>query len=91
MLNTFVKTSIFAIALAWSGFVCGATYAHPEMDAWGRDTTSGPLPPMVEPQATAAGAITGSIKVVVECKRRNGTPCDPKLTRPKQREVPGDN
>jgi hypothetical protein len=91
MYNPIIKTSIFAIALASIGLEGSASFAHPEMDAWGRDITSGPLPPIVDTQATAAGEITGSIKAAVECKQRNGMPCTIKKIRPKQRELPGDN
>jgi hypothetical protein len=91
MFNRIVKTSIFIVALSSISFAGSASYAHPEMDSWGRDITSGSLPPMVTTQATASGEITGTIKAAVGCKRRNGSPCDVKLTRPMQRELPGDN
>jgi hypothetical protein len=91
MFNPIIKTSILVIVLASNGLVGSQSHAHPEMDAWGRDISSGPLPPPMNSEKSVPGEITGSVKAVVACTGHIKTPCDQKLILLKQRELPGDN
>ena len=91
MYTSIVKTNIFLAVLVSGAIASELSYAHPEMDAWGRDITSGPLPPMAKTQDAATGEITGSIRKAVDCKKRNGTSCVPESSPRKPRELPGDN
>jgi hypothetical protein len=77
MFKTIIQTSIRTTVIAACVLASNPAYAHPEMDAWGRDITSGPLPAMIGPQtSTATGdkvyagetsEITGSISLKNDC------------------------
>ena len=82
MFKTIAKTTLQASAIALIVFSANAASAHPEMDAWGRDISSGPLPAMIGLSAKAAtgikiydvklGETTGSIVPLDDCA--NGKP-----------------
>ncbi len=75
MLKAASKTIIVASAVAISLFAAKVCLAHPEMDAWGRDITSGPLPPIVAPATPATGEIAGSIIKAETCNITNEKNC----------------
>ena len=82
MFKTIAKTTLQASAIALIVFSANAASAHPEMDAWGRDISSGPLPAMIGPSAKTTtgikiydvklGETTGSIVPLDDCA--NGKP-----------------
>ena len=77
MFATIAKTTLQVSAITLIVFSANAASAHPEMDAWGRDISSGPLPAMIGPSAKTAtgtkvydvklGETTGSIVPLDDC------------------------
>lgn len=75
MFKLIIRTSVLL-----SVFAANTSYAQPEMDALGRDITSGPLPAITVSQAsaTADAENTGSINEAIKCSRQNPKACPPK-------------
>ncbi len=92
MFATIAKTTLQVSAIALIVFSAHAANAHPEMDAWGRDISSSPLPAIVGPSAKTVtgvkmnvvklGETTGSIVPLDDCA--NGKPkiCPVAATQP---------
>ena len=94
MFKTIAKTTLQASAIALIVFSANAASAHPEMDAWGRDITSGPLPAMIDPSTKTAtgnkayvvkpGETTGSIVPLDDCANGKPKVCPVAATQPVQ-------
>jgi hypothetical protein len=91
----FRTTTLLALSLAGCITASGVVFAHPEMDRYGRDITSGPWsveskPIVADTDSTtdAAGFIipetTQSTDVIMQCGRRLFDDCSPKTGQAKR-------
>jgi hypothetical protein len=97
MFATIAKSTLHASVIALIVFSANAAKAHPEMDAWGRDISSGPLPAMTGPSAKTTtgtevydlklGETTASIVPLDDCAIGQPKICPVSATQPKPMRV----
>ncbi len=91
MINSFIKTTCVLTIVATVFCAGNPSFAHPEMDAWGRDITSGPLPAIVAEVTPADAETTGSTNTADDCQGSAQANCLPAAQPKPPKRVHGDN